>query len=324
MSRQITVKPYQRAFRRPLRTARSEWAIREGFLLRVEQDGRIGYGEVAPIPEFGTETVAEAAAFLKELVHQPTLQLSSDFPCCAFALSAALQQPAAYARDYAVSALLPAGDAGLQRAVVQMGAGYRSMKWKIGVEPIAQEISLARSLLESLSVGRSVRFDANASLTSSELEQWLELLARFPDQVDYMEQPLACGEEAVMAQYMQDSGVPIALDESLNGDNGQSWLEPAGWAGPLVVKAPLMGDVASLASRLAGVADQVVFSSVFETRIGLENSLRLADGLPQVSRPIGFDTFSAFDDDLQPMKPSPQIRVVERECYNPELIWNLI
>jgi len=324
MFSQISVKSYQRAFRRPLRTARGKWAIREGFLLRVEQGGRIGYSEVAPIPEFGTETMDEAAAFLQELVSQTDLEVPPALPCCAFALSAALQQQTALVREYVVSALLPAGEAGLRRAVDQIGAGYRSIKWKIGVEPLAVEISLARTLLESLSAGMSVRFDANASLTSSELEQWLELLTCFRDQTDYIEQPLACGEEAAMAQYMQDSGLTIALDESLNGAAGQRWLKPGAWAGPLVVKAPLLGDVVQLATKLAPVAEQVVLSSVFETGIGLENSLRLADSLPQFSRPIGFDTLNVFDDGLQPIETSPQIRAADRQKYNPERIWNLI
>ena len=52
MSRQISVKPYRRAFRQPLRTAHGEWTTR-GFLVRVEQDGCFGYGGVAPLPSFG-------------------------------------------------------------------------------------------------------------------------------------------------------------------------------------------------------------------------------------------------------------------------------
>ena len=324
MSREISFKPYQRTFRCPLRTARGEWALREGFLVRVEQNGQVGYGEVAPIPEFGSESVEQARAFLQQLASQPELTVPADLPCCAFGLSAASAFQAAPSRDYTVSALLPAGSAALGLLSGKARAGYHSLKWKIGVEPIDQELALARRLIDSLSAGARLRLDANASLSTSQLEAWLELLAKFPEQIDYIEQPLACGQEAAMAQYMQDSGVPIALDESLNGDTGPRWLQPGAWAGPLVVKAPLMGDVEALASRLVGIANQVVFSSVFETGIGLENSLQLADALPALRRPIGFDTFSAFDDDLQPMKPSPQIRATERERNDPELIWNSI
>ena len=78
MSRQISVKPYRRAFRQPLRTAHGEWATREGFLVRVEQEGRVGYGEVAPLPEFGSETLAEATAFLEQLVSQTRDRCASE------------------------------------------------------------------------------------------------------------------------------------------------------------------------------------------------------------------------------------------------------
>ena len=323
MSRQITVKPYQRAFRHPLRTARGEWAIREGFLLRVEQGGLVGYGEVAPLPEFGSETVAEAGAFLEQLVLEPEREVPQELPCCAFALSAALMRTSSQ-RDYAVSALLPAGSAALRLATEKVNRGYSSLKWKIGVEPVAQESAVARSLLESLPAGVRVRLDANASLTSIELEQWLELLALFAGQVDYMEQPLACGEEAAMAQYMRTSGVAIALDESLNGLGGGRWLEPGAWAGPLVIKAPLMGDAALLAAKLEPVAGQVVLSSVFETGIGLENSLSLADALPEIVRPIGFDTVDAFGDGLNHISSAPVVCADTRSAYTPEKIWNLI
>ncbi|MDQ8209407.1 o-succinylbenzoate synthase [Coraliomargarita sp. SDUM461003] len=330
MSREISFKPYRRAFRRPLRTARGEWALREGFLLRVEQDGQVGYGEVAPIPEFGSETLAEAQAFLQQLQVQADLPVPQDLPCCAFALSsaqvAASADVAASARTrvYPVSGLLPAGDAGLTRARQRVQAGYRNLKWKIGVAPVAQELEWAGQLLDALPPGVRLRFDANAGLNSSELEQWLELLARFPQQTDYIEQPLACGQEASMARYMHDYGVPIALDESLNGDCGARFLEPGAWSGPLVVKAALMGEVGALQQRLLPVAAQLVFSSVFETGIAAESVLALADRLPDLSAPIGFDTVDAFNDTRNHLPAAAAIDTNARAAYVPEQIWNSI
>ena len=298
MSPQIAVKSYRRAFRRPLRTAHGGWATREGFLLRVEQDGQIGYGEVAPIPDFGSETIEAAAEFLQRLTRDPQLEVPAGLPCCAFALSAARSQLDSQPREYSVSALLPAGSAAQRLAWDKIDLGYRNLKWKIGVEPIAKELVTSRGLLEKLPSEVKVRFDANAALNRDDLERWLELFAEFPDAVDYLEQALPCGEEAVMAEYMQSSGVPFALDESLNAAGGVSFLAAGAWAGPLVVKAPLLGDIARLLDLLSPVAAQVVLSSVFETGIGLENALTLADALPEIQRPIGFDTVAAFDDDL--------------------------
>ena len=329
MNAQITIKPYRRRFRQPLRTARGEWIWREGFLLRLEQDGWLGYGEVAPIPEFGTETVAAAGDFLERLTKQPDLPVPVDLPCCAFGLSASGRNGRSGAAvptcDYPVSALLPAGKAGLPLALEKSAAGYRSLKWKIGVEAIDEEIATARTLLESLPAGVTLRLDANGSLSSAQLEQWLEFLGAFYGKVDYLEQPLAIGEEAVMAQLMERSGIiAIALDESLNGLEGARWLEPGAWSGPLVIKSALMGDVAGLAKKLEPVAGQVVLSSVFETGVGLENCLCLADSLPRLTRPIGFDTVAAFEDGLNYLEPKPFVGRAKRKLYDPERIWNSI
>lgn len=324
MHSRISVKPYQRRFRQPLRTARGEWALREGFLLRVETAAGVGYGEVAPIPDFGSETVAEARVFLQRLAREPDWPMSDALPCCAFALSAARFDLSAAQRDYTVSALLPAGAAALRIAEEKIQLGYQNLKWKIGVAPLGKELVLARSLLESLPAGAKLRLDANASLSQGGLERWLELLANFPEAVDYLEQPLPCGEERAMAEAMQASGVPIALDESLNGAEGSRFLDAGAWAGPLVVKAPLMGHAAKLRERLLLVSEQVVLSSVFETGIGLENALALADALPGVHRPIGFDTVDLFGDALNFIEPTPSICAAERSGYDPEGIWNLL
>ncbi|NBB78818.1 MAG: o-succinylbenzoate synthase [Verrucomicrobia bacterium] len=326
MNRSITVKRYERRFRQPLRTARGAWAVREGFLLRVERDGAVGYGEVAPLPEFGSETVAAAEAFLQELTNDPGRAVPEDLPCCAFALSAALRSGwgGTAMRSYAVSAFLPAGSAGLEKSGEKVAAGYRSLKWKIGVEPIREELRLAGELLKGLPSGVQLRLDANGGLTRTDLERWLDVLGKFPDKVDYLEQPLACGEEAVMAELSAASGVAIALDESLNGAHGGRWLEPGAWRGPLVIKAALMGGVEALASRLRPVADQVVLSSVFETGIGLESSLRVVDALPAAERPVGFDTVDAFGDALNPIDSKPKICEAVRRAYDPERIWNSI
>ena len=350
MSRQISVKSYRRTFRQPLHTAHGEWATREGLLVRMQQGEFLGYGEVVPLPSFGSETLDEARAFLEQIVDEPEMAVPTNLPCCAFALSAAqffmergspgplkngkvLRQSASHVfddrrvalhREYSVSALLPSGSTALRLADEKSKAGYRNMKWKIGVEPIAKEITTARRLLDSLPANVRLRLDGNAGLVASELEQWLEFLISYRERIDFIEQPLACGQEALMGDYMEASGICIALDESLNELDRERWLKPNAWAGVLVIKAPLMGEISQLIDMLTPVAEQVVFSSVFETGIGLENSLCLADSLPQVFRPIGYDTVEAFNDELNYLQAAPKICPSDRRIYDPELVWNLV
>lgn len=51
---EVVLRPYRLPFRTPLRTAHGPWTEREGILLRiVAADGRVGYGEIAPIEALG-------------------------------------------------------------------------------------------------------------------------------------------------------------------------------------------------------------------------------------------------------------------------------
>src|SRR5947209_11370937 len=59
---------YRLPFRAPVRTAHGLWSEREGFLVRAESEsGGIGFGEVAPVAGFGSESVALDFAVLAAL-----------------------------------------------------------------------------------------------------------------------------------------------------------------------------------------------------------------------------------------------------------------
>ena len=68
MSLLFAYRRYALPFRAPVRTAHGPWAVREGLIVRTENEaGTIGFGEIAPVPWFGTETVDEATAALRSL-----------------------------------------------------------------------------------------------------------------------------------------------------------------------------------------------------------------------------------------------------------------
>lgn len=326
MSLQVAYRPYRREFLRPLRTSHGEWRIREGFILRVESEDRVGYGEVAPIPDFGTESMERAANFLEQWIADPII-MPSGLACCSFAQTTALHQldpvKASLARDYVVAALLPAGPDALAAARRKIAAGYKSLKWKIGVQPIEAEQEVFADLLRHLrGVGVSLRLDANGGLSRKDLERWLEVLASESARIEYIEQPLPPGEESMMAELAAASGVSIALDETLNQPGHERWLTPGGWAGPLVIKPLLMGNVTQLFKLLRPLAGQLVLSSVFETGVGLSQALGLADALPEMNYAIGFDTLDAFDDGLSGLSSCPVIAGKDRTAIDLDEIWN--
>lgn len=322
----VEYRPYRRPFRRPLRTSRGEWTVREGFVVKVRTPDGTGYGEVAPIPEFGSESVAVAGRFLRTCAGggRPP-DLSAAPACCAFALSSAV----AMAREVAggvgegqweVAGLLPAGEAALPALEAKLDSGFRTFKWKIGVFDGTAERGIFERLCERLPEQGQLRLDANGGLGLAEAGEWMRAAAG-SERVEYVEQPLPAGEERAMAELAADRGVSVALDESLNGPGGFGWLAPDAWPGPLVVKPALMGEVRSLRERLAPVAERVVFSSVFETDVGLCNAAALLGRLPTARAAVGFDTASAFDDEFNAGASCSRISLSERSKVDLSELW---
>ncbi len=94
MPYQCQFRPYQRPFRQPLQTSHGAWAVREGILLRlIDETGRIGWGEIAPLPWFGSETLEQALKFCRQLPAALTDDLISavpdTLPSCQFAFESA-------------------------------------------------------------------------------------------------------------------------------------------------------------------------------------------------------------------------------------------
>lgn len=324
MKADVSARPYRRTFSELLKTAHGDWKERKGFIMRVASDRAVGYGEIAPLPEFGTETLERARNFLEQWVDDPII-MPSGLPCCSFALTTAIQhtrsttRPAA--RDYAVAGLLPAGTGALTAAKKKLTARYSTLKWKIGVQPFEAEKEIFKDLIALLPRTVSLRLDANGGLGRDKLEAWLEVLSPHYRQVEFLEQPLPPGAESQMAELAQVSKIRIALDESLNAPGRERLLTPGTWDGPLVIKPLLMGNVTLLAEQLKPLAGQLVFSSVFETGIGLSHALELADALPEMKYALGFDTSSAFNDTLSGLKPGSVLLAKERGRIDPESIW---
>jgi len=94
----VDIRPYRRPFRQPLQTAHGLWAVREGIILRFEDEqGQVIFGEIAPIPWFGTETLEQARAWCDRCPRHFSLEQIDDIPdslpACQFGFGAASPHP---------------------------------------------------------------------------------------------------------------------------------------------------------------------------------------------------------------------------------------
>jgi O-succinylbenzoate synthase len=301
MDYRFSFKPYRLPLRQPLRTAHGTWAEREGILVRLEDEaGRAGFGEIAPISWFGTETLAEAGEVCRKLGDKPTdAQLDAvpaRFACVRFSLAEARSAsvPAVAGGRQAVTALLPAGREVLAALPAKLEAGYLSFKWKVGVGSVDDELGIFDDLLAALPAYAKLRLDANGAWDRRAAAKWLARCADRP--VEFVEQPVAPHDESTLLGLAQDYPVTLALDEAVTGlVAAQHWLD-LGWRGVFVIKPALAGPLDELAAWIAKTKTDVVLSSAIETALGRAAILRAALTQPLTKRALGFGVGEIFGD----------------------------
>lgn len=280
--------PYRRKFKNPLATAHGSWEFREGIVVRLEdQDGRIGFGEIAPVPWFGSETIDEALGWCGEQGAELTDSKCPDnLRCCNFAITSALHQldGAVIQKTFAVAALLRPRD----RILDYQRQGYGSFKAKLGVNTFTTEVERIEGWLSELQLGQTLCLDANGGFSESDYSGWLEYLEG--KAIAFLEQPLAPGLENRMLEMAEPFSTAIALDESIAGR--ASLAKWASWPGPLVVKPSLLGSLNG-----DPLPASIVGSSVFETSFGYEAGLQFLARHQNPDTALGFGTLGYFEQD---------------------------
>ena len=301
MSYLFSFKPYRLPLRTPLRTAHGWWAEREGIIVRLEDEkGQAGFGEIAPIPWFGTETMADVEEICRKLgtgVSEGELNAVPDrFGCVRFALAQARETPGDFssATRLPVAALLPAGRDALQALPAKMEAGFLAFKWKVGVGQAADELGILDDLLAQLPAHAQLRLDANGAWNRRDAKRWLARCAERP--IEFVEQPVAPAEADALLGLARDYPVTLALDESVVRLAEALRWQAQGWPGVFVIKPALAGPLSEVMKWIQATQADVVFSSAIETALGRSAILRAALTQPLSKRALGFGTGEIFGD----------------------------
>jgi O-succinylbenzoate synthase len=351
MTYRVSFRSYRLPLRVPLRTAHGLWAEREGLLVRVEDDsGRVGYGEVAPIPWFGTETLAEATEMLAALGDRPAASaldaVPERFGCVRFALAAAREmverdlrarwsessgqetRPEAgfhpSSQRVPVTALLPAGRPALEALTARLEAGFLVCKWKVGVGDPADELALLDDLLARLPAYARLRLDANGAWDRRIAAKWLDCCAERP--VEFVEQPLPPADEDGLRGLAGDFPVPLALDESVARLADARRWQSEGWPGLFVIKPAIAGPLSELLAWVAATKAEVVLSSAIETALGRAAVVDFALAHPELTkRAPGFGVGEVFTERRwNGSVTGPVLDADWSRGVNPEDLWNAL
>lgn len=299
---QFEFRPYTRKFTPPLTTNHGIWEHRESIILRLtDATGRVGWGEIAPISWFGSETLEQALDFCHqlsgEITYEAIFSISEDLPACQFGFESALERVGGKMtnpHNLTYSGLLPAGKAAIHVWQSLWEQGYRTFKWKIGVDAVAKELEIFDLLIRTLPNSAKLRLDANGGLSYEEAKLWLETCDKFKAQIEFIEQPLSVGDLAGMLRLSECYEIAIALDESVATLKQLESCFQQGWRGIFVIKVAIVGSPSRLRQFCQQHQLDLVFSSVFETAIGRQAALQLAAELSPQNRAVGFGTNHFF------------------------------
>lgn len=159
-----------------------------------------------------------------------------------------------------------------------LAAGFRVLKVKVGVAPVAQELAAIQHLCARLPVGARLRLDANRAWSLPTARKLLDDLLPLAHWIESLEEPCAEATDAELRVLQARTPIALAFDESLPA---RGWpLDPEQLPlRRLVLKPGIIGGLRptlALAQRAQAMGQEVVITSLIESAAGLWSSAQLA------------------------------------------------
>ncbi len=286
----------------------------ETLYIALEGEGRVGFGEITPLPGYGVETIELAISAVQEAaralsagkpIEELSVELAHKYPFTASGLACAYEtwvegEAAAFATPLASSIPLAAlcpGDtpeAIAAEARRLLDSGVTVLKLKAGRDP-AMEESLVRAVAKELPPGTTLpgtlRLDANQAYKP---EAALELCRRLEDlgMIGLLEQPFNVEMWSETARLTSSTTFPIMLDESICEKDDIRRAQECGakWVKLKLCKHPGMAATAGMIGDAYRRGLKLVFGNGVQTALGnhLENRVHLLSKLPTATEANGF------------------------------------
>ncbi|HBL7239276.1 o-succinylbenzoate synthase [Serratia liquefaciens] len=274
---------------------------RDGLLIHLQQGGQEGWGEIAPLPEFSQETLAQAEQAALRWVQDwqgGTLPSDSPLPSVAFGTSCALaelEQRLPLQADYR-KAPLCTGDPDELFAVLTALPGEKVAKVKVGLYEAVRDGMIVNVLLEALPDLR-LRLDANRSWTRAKADGFAKYVApALRERIAFLEEPCKTRDES--RDFALATGIAIAWDESVREADFVVQAEPG--VAAIVIKPTLTGSLVrcrTLVEQAHAAGLTAVISSSIESSLGLTQLARIAHWLTPNTVP-GLDTLDLMQAQL--------------------------
>lgn len=282
---------------RPYEIPLTNGQIRRGTLVNItDQRGNSGWGEVAPLPKWSTETLDDSLLQLNQKQQEivnidwtirnclEELKKLNLLPSLSFGLESALLSILSPISNHSVStSALLMGSPGeiIHQAEIRKREGYTSAKLKVGDLNFEEAAEIIHQLKDKF----RLRIDVNRAWKTLESLRFFE---QFPlDTFEYVEEPFQDPNDLTVFPH------PLAVDESFPRDLSLGQLESLPTLKALIYKPTIQGGLLNCLplyewAKKRGI--EIVLSSSFESDFGLACVASIAYRLSLLS-PVGIGTY---------------------------------
>lgn len=254
---------------------------REGLIVHLHENGREGWGEIAPLPEFSLEDLTTATAQTQKwLVNWRNGQedhLENYAPAVACGLSFALAELEGSLQEKADFRTVPLcyGDPDELYHKLNQVQGEKIAKMKVGLYEANRDGLLADMFLEAIP-DLKLRLDANRHWSPEKAALFASKIAPSrKDRIQFIEEP--CLSPELSQQFAEQHGIAIAWDERVREPNFVVKKSPNLTA--IVIKPTLVGSLQKCVKLIEQAHQQgliAVISSSIESSLGLSQLARFA------------------------------------------------
>ena len=294
--------PYALRLKRPWQAGCGALNELHGSLLRLRTaDGLTGWGDAAPLPEFGI-TEPAARAFAEECAHLDLLAQQAGLPLGQWLSgNAPIGELAINANLGTLAALEP------EMLATAASQGFSVVKLKVGQTPVQHEIALLRQKLLAAPV--RVRLDANRGWSMTDAADFIVQCAGLP--IEWLEEPLAEPDTQSLAELQSRCDFPLAIDESTALIDDAFFRHPP--VRRLVIKPAREGGLLTsieraLRAKASGL--EVIVTTSLESACGLLACAHLAAAIaPDAIHGLGTADWFADDTGLPPAVAAGRLRL---------------
>ncbi|MHB8581237.1 MAG: o-succinylbenzoate synthase [Ignavibacteriaceae bacterium] len=300
---------------------------RKGFIIKLESDGKTGYGEANPLPEFGSETFEQDEEALKNFKlnlnilpedfinsFEDNLGYLSSLPALQHGFEQALLNlfckkanislneilNCTSRREINVNAVIgllkPAESASAASRLVK--EGFTTLKIKIGRDNFKDDLNCLSAIQKEVGDNVKIRIDVNGKWNIVEAIENLNLLKNY--NIEYVEQPV---DNLIGFQKVSEkSSIPLAADESIRSFDDAKHFIKSHSIQALVLKPMLLGGIIPTL-KIIKIAERenlkVIISSSFESSLGRSWAIFAASTVNgEIAH--GLDTARFLKNDLYP------------------------